>query len=376
MEAAVKVGNWEAIDRAARVFAKHSARRSGREAMLICAIIREEVWRHCNCVTLWEYLEEVFGYGPRTARDRVRVALALQELPLLAEALAQGQLSYSAVRELTRVVQPNTQTAWLEAAHGKNLRQIEDLVVEHEVGDLPTDPRDPSLRTVKIVLEVSQAHAAQFAEMQRRLADAHGERLDDDRLIETMCAAVLDENSNEASRPRHQIATTICAECNAGWQDGGGRVARMSATEIERAECDAQRIGSIEAPTRAKPDVSPMTRRTVWRREHGKCVVPGCRSARNLDLHHIVGRASGGSHEADNLVLLCGGHHALLHENKLSISGRVPDVVIEKKPTHTFLRHGVYRKTEAGFDRQSHDVDPLTRLVSILDGLSRAHVGS
>jgi hypothetical protein len=43
------------------------------------------------------------GLAPGAAREHVRVARALGTLPRLAEALARGELSYSKVRELTRV---------------------------------------------------------------------------------------------------------------------------------------------------------------------------------------------------------------------------------------------------------------------------------
>lgn len=46
-----------------------------------------------------QYLEHVFGYGPRQASERLRVAEALAGLPGLMEALAENELSWSAVRE-------------------------------------------------------------------------------------------------------------------------------------------------------------------------------------------------------------------------------------------------------------------------------------
>ena len=46
------------------------------------------------------------GLDPGAARERVRVARALATLPLLAEALARGELSYAKVRALTRVATP------------------------------------------------------------------------------------------------------------------------------------------------------------------------------------------------------------------------------------------------------------------------------
>src|SRR3954453_23539134 len=44
--------------------------------------------------------------SPRAAREHVRVARALPELPLIREAFESGQLSYSKVRVLTRVAEP------------------------------------------------------------------------------------------------------------------------------------------------------------------------------------------------------------------------------------------------------------------------------
>lgn len=93
--------------------------------------------------------------------------------------------------------------------------------------------------------------------------------------------------------------------------------------------CDAQviefpHVGS-PAPERARTEVPPATWRAVWRRDHGQCVVPGCRAAKYLDVHHLVARAEGGDHDMANLILLCSVHHRLLHDGKLTISGRAPD---------------------------------------------------
>ncbi|HLV66455.1 MAG TPA: HNH endonuclease [Polyangiaceae bacterium] len=63
-------------------------------------------------------------------------------------------------------------------------------------------------------------------------------------------------------------------------------------------------------------------RRYVLHRDHGRCVVPGCAHGSFLDVHHLCARAEGGTHEPDNLVTLCAGHHAALHAGQLSIEGR------------------------------------------------------
>jgi len=54
--------------------------------------------------------------------ERLRVATSLEQLPKLSNSLRQGQLCWSAVRELTRVATADTEQAWLEfAADGKAL---------------------------------------------------------------------------------------------------------------------------------------------------------------------------------------------------------------------------------------------------------------
>src|ERR1043166_3800462 len=56
-----------------------------------------------------EWLSWRVGLDLGAARERVRVARALETLPLLAGALARGELSYAKVRALTRVATPETE---------------------------------------------------------------------------------------------------------------------------------------------------------------------------------------------------------------------------------------------------------------------------
>jgi hypothetical protein len=79
---------------------------------------------------------------------------------------------------------------------------------------------------------------------------------------------------------------------------------------------------------RAKQTIAPAPRRAVRTRDQRRCVVPGCRNARFLDLHHIGLRSEGGGNEADNLVTLCGVHHRAVHRGTLSVSGRISTGVV------------------------------------------------
>ncbi len=322
--------DWREIDRGLRELAKRRGAIDHEEAQLLCGAHRLEIWRELGKSTLLEYLEEVLGYGPRAAQERVRVALALEDLPELAEALATGELAYSAIRELTRVATPMTDHEWRQDARGKNLRQIEQGIAGRKKGDRPTDPADPDLRPRTLRFEVRPATLALLRQAQQVLANERGMQLDDDALVAALCNAVLGGagSDDESGRAKHQIMTLVCDGCRQGWQEAGGRRIAIEPADVERTECDAQRVGSIEKPARATQDVAPTVQRFVRRRDGGKCCVPGCRASRFLELHHVVPRAAGGGHDATNVTLLCSSHHDALHAGKLTITGKAPDLDI------------------------------------------------
>jgi hypothetical protein len=66
----------------------------------------------------------------------------------------------------------------------------------------------------------------------------------------------------------------------------------------------------------------------VLRRDHGRCVVPGCRHAIHVDLHHLETRAEGGQHDPNNLITLCGAHHRAFHRGSLLIEGKTSSGLI------------------------------------------------
>ena len=74
-------------------------------------------FRSCAAWLSWRV-----GLDLGAAREKVRVARALGTLPLLAEALARGELSYAKVRALTRVATPETEERLLGVGRGRHGR--------------------------------------------------------------------------------------------------------------------------------------------------------------------------------------------------------------------------------------------------------------
>jgi hypothetical protein len=319
---------WQRVDDNLRALAKQYVTLEAQLARALREAYRLKIWKRFGCASLAEYLERVFGFTPRQARDRILVARRLGFLPQLERALGDGELPYTAVRELCRVVVPETETEWLEHARGKCLRELEEAVAQREPGDLPTDPPRPDAAPMRISFEVKPETYALFRQVWKQLESECGHSLDGDSLVSAIlhAAAAPPDSEERKGRAKFQIAITRCDWCKRAVQHGAGRTFAIGQAALERAECDAQSIGSLDGePETAWQEVPPRVRRFVMRRDGERCQVPGCRSALFLEVHHIVHREHGGTNDPSNLLVLCGGHHDRHHEGHITIGGHAPD---------------------------------------------------
>jgi hypothetical protein len=313
---------WHDLDRQFRSLARRRGALDHEELGLIREAIEVQLWRELGMVSIREYLERRMGYTPGVASERVRVAEALEAMPALDGALASGELSYSAVREITRIATRRTERAWLAACRGKTVKEITELLAEREPGDRPESPRKPDLRLKEKMIKVTPQVEAILRQCRAKLEGEMGERVAEHEVLEAMGLAFLRGGSGATTKAPVQIAISVCPSCKVARQTGAGVEFAISPTAFERAACDAQWLGNVDGErARAVQDITPALRAFVLARDKHRCCVPGCRSAQNLEVHHFKHRAHGGSHEPSNLGTLCGGHHALHHDGKLIIRG-------------------------------------------------------
>jgi hypothetical protein len=262
-----------------------------------------------------EYVERLFGYRPRFTQEKLRVAEALEELPQLDRSLRDGELSWSAVRELTRVATLITEQSWIGAARGRSMRDVEKLVSGRKPGDRPSDPASPEARRHRLRFDVSAEVLATFRDAMAKLRRDTGGKLDDDEALLLMARHVLG-GPTDSGRSSYQMSVSVCERCRQGYQQGGGEPVEVGAELVAMAKCDAQHVGRTHvdakaaepgpAPTRVTQSVPPAVRRRVLERDGRKCSVPGCRHSQYLDLHHVKPRAEGGDHDPELLITLCG----------------------------------------------------------------------
>ncbi|MBK7196605.1 MAG: HNH endonuclease [Myxococcales bacterium] len=320
--------DWRVVDRTLRGLARRRAALDVEEAAWLRRARALGVHRELGFATFFEYVERILGYAPGPARERLRVADALAALPKLRAAMTAGDVAYSAARELTRVATVDTEAAWLTAAAKHTVREIEEMVSGRRRGDSPEDPPDPAARLHELRLLLPAAVLGKFTAARRALEAACGHPLTDGDLIATLCDGQLAGAGSHAgaSRPMYQIAITRCPDCMRAWHDVAGHTIEISETELAQASCDAELLGRVDGdkPARVTKTIPPRTRRAVLRRDRGRCVVPGCRNARYVDVHHLVPRAQGGKHTPSKLSALCSAHHKAAHDGRLRIEGTAP----------------------------------------------------
>jgi hypothetical protein len=99
-----------------------------RLLMLIAEYDRRGGWNNGACRSCAHWLSWRTGLDLGAAREKVRVARALEKLPSVSEALRRGEISYSKARAVTRVATPETEQKLLEVARNGSASQVEKIV--------------------------------------------------------------------------------------------------------------------------------------------------------------------------------------------------------------------------------------------------------
>lgn len=116
-----------AVEREITTLAGHLAAGTCRFLQLLAAFDAGGGWHGTGMRTCAQWLSWRCGLSPGTARDQLRVAHALTELPVVRRAFARGELSYSKVRALARVASIDTEASLVDVATGCTASQLDRL---------------------------------------------------------------------------------------------------------------------------------------------------------------------------------------------------------------------------------------------------------
>src|SRR5438046_5172602 len=108
--------------------AGHLAAGTCRWLMLVGEFDRRRGYQRWEAKSAAHWLNWRCGITLGAAREQVRVARRLMELPLVQEAFGAGTLSYTKVRAISRIASPATEAALVMWAHHSTASQLAKVV--------------------------------------------------------------------------------------------------------------------------------------------------------------------------------------------------------------------------------------------------------
>ncbi len=349
---------------------------TARWLALVGEFDRRDGWWSCPGIrSMVEWVSWRCALSPRAAREQVRVARALPELPRIREAFESGQLSYSKVRVLTRVAEPGSEADLLELARYATAAQLERMLrafrrvsraeaqaayenryLTHywdEDGSLCLRARLPAEEGALVLEALHESRDALFREREDSERGPAGPPAengpagplepppapDPDHQREhprptnadaicAMAETALARGPTPLRGPeRHQLTVDVDLDSLVHDDQGAVHVRDGPALAPETARrlgCDASMVsilssgGEALSVGRRTRSIPPQIRRALDSRDKG-CRFPGCDNRRWVDAHHVHHWAHGGETSLDNLVVLCRHHHRLVHEGGFSV---------------------------------------------------------
>ena len=107
-----------------RLLARHELELS----RLVLQFHRADGWRRLGYASEAQYARERLGLSRSSLLARRALALRLEKLPRVAEALGAGQIGVEAAVQVVRVAVPSTQAAWVERARQRTLKHLREEV--------------------------------------------------------------------------------------------------------------------------------------------------------------------------------------------------------------------------------------------------------
>jgi hypothetical protein len=334
---------------------------NARFLALIAELDRRRGWAEAGVKSCAHWLNWQCGIGLGAAREKVRVARALETLPRVAAAMADGRVSYFKAREMTRVATPANEDYLLNIALCGTASHVEDVVrgyrraldaeelsreavqqrdqhlwfhtepdgsmtirgrVPAEVGALFKRALEAALDSLPIPENVP---AGTFSESE----ELHRSRKRRIEALATMAESFLATGPRDLSgSDRQQIVVHVDAETLRHSHAGRCELEHgpsIAAETARRLACDCSVVRIVEDAKGEPLDVGrktrtipPGIRRALQARDRG-CRFPGCTFKRYVDGHHVKHWVNGGETKLSNLVTLCRFHHRLVHEGQVVV---------------------------------------------------------
>jgi hypothetical protein len=337
--------------------AGHLNAANARWLALIAEFDRRRGWAEWGVKSCAHWLNWKCSIGLGAAREKVRVARALEHLPQVTTAMAEGRIGYFKVREMTRVANATNESYLLNIALCGTASHVEQVVRGYrraldaeELSREAVQQRDQNLwfftepdgslvirgrlpaevgALFKKALEAAEDSLPipKNVPAGTSLDDQHRSRKRRVEALATIAESFLASGPQELTGgDRQHIVVHVDAETLKHSRAGRSELEQgpsIAAETARRLSCDASVVRIIEDAKgeplnvgRKARTIPPAIRRALNARDKG-CRFPGCSFKRYVDGHHVKHWAHGGETKLANLITLCRFHHRLVHEGQV-----------------------------------------------------------
>jgi hypothetical protein len=304
----------------------------------IAELERRQVWVDDGAKDMARWVAARCDETHWRSRRWVDAAQAIEALPKIRGALALGVVSLDKVCELTRFATPETEAGlvtWAASVSLGTVKRKADRATAEPIEETRADDCARYLswwyeddRRLHLEAMLPSEQGGEVIKALERLADRlpfdpdseRGVTVDErraDALVALASQAISDDPDSARARVNlHVDLAALVGRDGSGVIESGGVVHPELASLLS---CDSivQAIvhgdgGHTVGIGRASRTVPEWLYRQLRERD-GSCTFPGCHHRRYVKAHHIRFWEWGGPTDLDNLVLVCGFHHKLIH---------------------------------------------------------------
>jgi hypothetical protein len=297
----------------------------------LAGFAKRELHRELGYTSLFYYCVRQLGLSKSSAFRRSEVARLIARFPVIADRLSVGGLSIRALVELREVLSEENHAEVLLRAEGKSQEEAQVLAVEYRPRPVPRDV----VRALPMPMTPPVAFAPVSAETKSTTPPVSLAPVP----AETKSAPPPPEVVRPLTRDLRRLNVTVSAEFMAELEDVRAALShKYPDGDFEQVVREAFKLvlerdrknkaltdRPREQPATASDNVRYVpaaVRRTVWKRDQGRCTWPMgdgslCGSTHRLELDHDREVALGGKPTVGNIRLLCKAHNLMKAEQHL-----------------------------------------------------------
>jgi hypothetical protein len=352
--AALRGATARQLDAVARRLSRALARQDLELSRALLRFHRADGWRRLGYATEAQYARERLGVSRSSLLSRRSLALRLEALPQVAEALGQALFGVEAAVQLVRIATPRTEGAWVERAQQRTIKHLREEVVaaltavrlSGEVDCLP--PRDSELGAFQ---ELERAVVSGGACQRRGRVASSAAPSSAVASSARSFTAMGGSESNAESRRAWQIMLASLGQ----WLEGGVQLSAASGpASAKRASAGRVRLRlrvsrstycwwrGLEAQARRwlprgmswlkflclsfwqgwrQMLGADVAYGQIYLRDRYRCTSPVC-SRKDVTPHHLQFRSTGGSDDDANVAAVCTCCHLFgIHGGRIRAAG-------------------------------------------------------